>query len=329
MRNSDKSKVADSWDTYWQGTGDIGAFSSGGVSHPAIDAFWTEEFAAIFSAAAGMQLSVADIATGNGAIIERLFAAGDEPRPMLTCIDISAAAIDNVTQRFPDVVGVVADAKSIPLEDAGFDLVCSQFGVEYAGLEAVHEAARLVAEDGVIAMLMHIEHGVVHQECAANHAAVTALQEADFVPLAIDFFKAGFAAVRGADRAPYDEAGRRFSGTIQAVESILQQFGKDVAGETIFRLYNDIGNIHSQLPKYDPSDVIPWLEKMQGELVEYAERMSSMIDSATSERQFTTLCDELSANGFVFTHREPLLPAGTSTPVAWALLGKRQGTSNG
>ena len=36
---SDYSQVEQSWDNYWQGSGDAGAYSSGGVNHPAILAF--------------------------------------------------------------------------------------------------------------------------------------------------------------------------------------------------------------------------------------------------------------------------------------------------
>ena len=65
----DSSQVASSWNTYWHGTGDVGAYSSGGVSHPAIQAFWDEYFQTVqqeFDA-----LKFIDIASGNGAVVER------------------------------------------------------------------------------------------------------------------------------------------------------------------------------------------------------------------------------------------------------------------
>lgn len=324
MSKPDNTTIADSWNTYWQGTGDVGAFSSGGVNHPAIDEFWRGYFSSLGSTAKAKKRRMVDLATGNGAVVELVLAQSSLADMEITCVDISAAAIDNVVSRFPAVTGLVADAQSIPLDDAGFDLATSQFGIEYAGLHAVLEAARLVTAGGSLAMVLHIEDGVVHRECAANLNAVRELQAAKFVSLALDFFRAGFAAVRGADRRAYDDAGRALAPAIETAENILRRYGKDIAGETIFRLYNDVGNIHSQLIQYAPEDVLGWLEKMDNELIEYAERMSSMIASATSVVEFESLCDRLVHSGFDVSLREPLLPKDSETPVAWALVATKR-----
>lgn len=160
MSNSTKSESAHGWDTYWQGTGDVGAFSASGVSHPTIAAFWRNFFSEV--ASGGQMTQLLDVATGNGAILETALSILKAEKTSITCVDISVAAIENVEKRFPGTQGVVADARSIPLDSEQFDLVTSQFGVEYAGLEAVGEAARLVASGGQLALLLHIEDGIVH-----------------------------------------------------------------------------------------------------------------------------------------------------------------------
>ena len=66
-----------------------------------------------------------------------------------TCIDISESAISTLVDRFPEVSGVVADARAIPLESESYDVAASQFGIEYAGLEAIDE------------MLSHSSHDIV------------------------------------------------------------------------------------------------------------------------------------------------------------------------
>ena len=157
---------------------------------------------------------------------------GDESLAM-TCVDISDAAIENAKQRFPTVTGIVSDATSIPLDDGSFDIVTSQFGVEYAGTDAVTEAARLDAPGGALGFLMHIENGSVHKECQDSLAAIDALRETNFVALAIELFRNGFAAVKGADRTPYDAAGSQFAPAVAAAEKIMNDFGTDVAGGTI------------------------------------------------------------------------------------------------
>lgn len=321
MNDPDSSNLSRSWDAYWAGTGTTGAFSSGGVSHPAIDACWNTLFSDLDRRDAGYALL--DIATGNGAVVERALAgpAGDSFR--VTCVDISDAAIDNVVARFPGVTGIVADAREIPLDDAGFDLVTSQFGVEYAGLAAITEAARLVAPAGRLVMLLHTDTGSIHQECSDSLAAITALQEARFVPLARVFFDAGFNAVRGGDRAAYDDAGRKLAPAVQAAEQIISRFGEDVAGGTVAKLYADVGRIHERIQYFDADEVLQWITAMEAELDAYNARMASMMNAAIDRQTFDKICRQLEDDGFELQSADALRPAGEDMPLAWILIAMR------
>ncbi len=315
---SDFSQVAESWDTYWHGTGDVGAYSSGGVSHPAILAFWDDFFAAVkrdFDAP-----KLIDIASGNGAVVERALAVfGDQP-PDFTSLDVSAAAITNIRDRFPDVRGVVADARSIPLDSAGFDVATSQFGVEYAGLEAIDEVARLVAAGGRLALLLHSLESSIHRECSASLEAILRLQESRFIPYSIEMLSAGFAACRGADRAPYEAAATQLAPAVQALEAIMTQHGEHVAGDTIARLYGDVDQIHSQMQRYEPTEVLDWLNRMDGELDAYAGRMSSMCQSAIDREVFDRICGGLRNQGYTTKRADPLATPDDDLPLAWVLI---------
>lgn len=321
MNDSNNTKSLHSWDTYWQGTGDIGAFSAGGVSHPAIAAFWEDFFTATANRHQATRLL--DVATGNGAILEMARSKLDADTTSITCVDISEAAIRNVEQRFSGVVGVVADARTIPLDSGQFNLVTSQFGVEYAGLEAVAEAARLVSSGGQLALMMHIEGGIVHDECSMSLAAIEKLQASNFVPYAIELFDAGFAAVRGADRSTYEAAGSQMAPATRAAEAIMAEYGEGVAGDTIARLYSDVGRIHSDMPKYDPDEVLEWLRTMDRELSAYAERMSSMINVAIAAAPFEQLRKDLKSLGFTLVKAAPLYPTAESPALAWILIATR------
>lgn len=321
MQNSEASTIGKSWDAFWHGTGDTGAFASGGVSHPTIARFWTQYFRTVKNNYETPTLI--DIATGNGALIEQaLRILGNAPGDY-TCIDVSAAAIDNVKKQFPGVTGIVADAAAIPLDDQDFTIVTSQFGVEYAGDEALKEAARLVSPGGQIALMLHIENGRIHKECADSLAAIERLQASGFVPLSIELFKTGFAAVRGGDRAPYDAAGAKLAPAIAIAESILSEYGEDVAGETIARLYGDVGTIHSKMPGYDPDEVLGWLGTMDNELAAYAGRMTSMLSASMDRPAFDTLRADLIGAGFTPAVAEPLLSGDKAPPLAWVLVARR------
>lgn len=321
MKQPDASSISKSWDTYWAGTGATGAFSSGGVNHPAIAAFWN----ALFAEYDGRKTaySLLDIATGNGALVERALSGPAGSALDVTCVDISEAAIDNVVRRFPQVTGIVADAREIPLDDARFDLVTSQFGVEYAGVTAIHEAARLVTHGGRIAMLLHTDGGSIYRECSDSLAAIQALKEARFVPLAQSFFEAGFNAVRGGDRAKYDDAGRRLSPAVQATERILTKFGEGVAGGTVAKLYDDVGRIHERIQHFDPVEVLQWISAMEAELDAYHARMSSMMSAAIDRPAFDRICRQLEEDGLKLQDADALVPAGDSAALAWMLVATR------
>lgn len=321
MDKANRQNFADSWNAYWQGTSRVGAYSDGGVNHPAVDRFWNDFFASFTSRE---DTEMLDVATGNGAVIELAVSRYGIPAAHISCIDISPAAIADVESRFPGVSARVADAAERPLDGHQFSLVTSQFGVEYAGRHALFALHERVAPKGQLALIVHCAGSSIHAESAANLAAVTRLQEARFIPLAADFFEKGFAAVRGADRAPYDEAGATLSGAVQAVEGILQQFGPRVAGDTVARLYEDVARIHGALPKYDATETLQWLDAMDGEIRSYADRMRTMIDAAIDEATFFELVAHLEAQNFAIEHAELLTTEGQDQPVAWVLVATKE-----
>ena len=315
------SQGSGSWDTYWQGTGDVGAFSSGGVSHPAISAFWSELFNR--TKQNNESPKILDIASGNGAVIENALAVFQPSHVKMASIDISEAAIKNIQKRFPDVEGIVSSANAIAREDGSFDIVSSQYGIEYAGHDAVFEAARLVADGGTLALLMHCESGYIHQECQQSLDAVKRTQKSKFIPLAIKMFETGFKAVKGADRKPYDLAAKKLKPAIAELESIMRQYGTNVAGDTICRLYNDVGQIHQRIQHYNDTDVLPWLQKLDHELSAYAKRMESMNLCAVDAKTFDKMKKQLKTLGFSIETGDKFYAIGNELPMAWALIASK------
>lgn len=319
--HSDSGQVAASWETYWQGTGDAGAYTSGGVSHPAILGFWDEFFRTVRQDYGAPR--IVDIASGNGAVVERALAALGGEQADFTSVDVSAAAIANIRSRFPQVHGIVADARSIPLDTNGFDVVTSQFGVEYAGMEAIEEAARLVKAQGRISLLLHSQASSIHKECEDSLGAIVRLKESKFIPYASRMFQAGFDACRGADRAPYEAAATRLAPAVKALESIMAQYGQHVAGNTIARLYSDVDRMHRAIQRYDPAEVLDWLDRMDGELDAFEGRMTSMCESALDAEAFDRVCDVVRERGYATMLAGPLYAPGDGRPLAWALVAIR------
>lgn len=103
--------------------------------------------------------SVLDIGTGNGALPALIVESLRENTPVIDAIDLATMAPSwlselpaSQTIRFHGNTAV----ESLPFEDHAFDLVISQYGLEYAGHEeATREATRVLKPRGRLALLMH------------------------------------------------------------------------------------------------------------------------------------------------------------------------------
>ena len=318
---ADISQSSGSWDTYWRGSENTGAYSAGGTSHPVIVAFWQEFFGSV--SANHEPHNIVDIASGSGAILDNAVQVFGEELPDFTCVDISESAIRSIRERYPAITGITADARDIPLPSAEFTIATSQFGLEYAGLDAIDEALRLIATPGSLALLIHHQQGGIYRQCNASLAAVRQMIAAKFIPLTIATFEEAFEVCRGADPAKYEAAAKQLMPAIRAMEEIMRQHGQHVADGTILRLYQDVRNIHGRIQNYDPGEVLGWLRGMQGEVEAYAGRMQSMCDAAVDAAAFDTLCDTVASEGFVIERRDPLIVPGRDEPLAWALVAQR------
>ncbi len=154
--NTDARRAA--WTRYW-GTGALHscAGSWDGNYGGAIAAYWQQRFAALRP-----EHRVLDLGTGNGPlpalILESL---GAEGLPRVDAVDLAepspawlARSPATARERIRFTGGV--DMTALPFDDGSFDLVCSQFGFEYADRNrALTEIPRVLAPGGVVALVCH------------------------------------------------------------------------------------------------------------------------------------------------------------------------------
>lgn len=316
------SMTIESWDNYWQQTANESAYSGGGSTHPVVRGFWSEFFTALQDEFKCPR--VVDIASGSGAVADAARSGFGQSNVRLTCVDVSASAIAALEGRFPEVTGIVADAREIPLSSASFDIVCSQFGIEYAGLDAIAESHRLVLPGGRFALLLHHQGGGIYRQCAASFDAVRQLRSADFIGQSAAMFHAGFKMLREGNREEYEAAVKALMPAIRSLESIMRQHGRQVADGSVLKLYTDVRTMTGRLPNYEEREVTEWLERMRDEVKAYEGRMSSMCDAAIDEDTFTAVCSDIEAAGFELLRHEPLLNTDNGVPLAWALIAVAQ-----
>ena len=153
MEASDIERRREAWSSYWA-AGGLHSCIGRLVDDPAgaINRFWRDCFAGLREGD-----RVLDLATGNGAL-PKLLKDTVRCRVRVDAVDLAdvapgwraADADDGIT--FHSGVRM----ESLPFGDASFDLVASQFGLEYANWpEALDEAVRVCGAGGRLAFVMH------------------------------------------------------------------------------------------------------------------------------------------------------------------------------
>ena len=309
------------WDTYWRGTHENAAHREGGPQEPVLSGFWTDFFRRELALRADP--AVLDLACGNGAVTGH--ARSVAPGLQVYCSDYSLSALLELERRHPGCTCLVADAARLPLAAASFDLVVSQFGLEYAGEAALGEAAALLAPGGVLALLIHVHEGGIYRECELNRDVLRELQALEVLPLARAAFAAGFALNRGeCTPETFKQAERAFTPAVRGLEQLLRDRGPAAAGGLPQRLYQDIAHMYRRMSAYEPADILQWLSGMQGELQAYTGRMQSMLDAAWREDRLDAATGKLLARGFRLLQRDQLTVPGHALPAAWRMVLTRE-----
>lgn len=148
--SDDRAAGAAAWSAFWRtGARDGCTAAFPAAAQAAIASAWHQMFATQSST-----IRLLDVACGRGAVLAHAAAAGIVDRTGVDLAEDAAVAV-------PDerILGGV-DACALPFADRSFDLVVSQFGLEYAGIErALPEAARVTR--GALAFLVHAREGAV------------------------------------------------------------------------------------------------------------------------------------------------------------------------
>lgn len=308
------------WDQYWHGMRQSGSSAIGGANHPRLREFWHVFFSSLRIDSAATRMI--DLASGDGAVVEFAIESLGEGLTDITSLEISPSAVEILQERFPNVKSIVADARQTSLASASFEIVTSQFGIEYAGIDAFAEAARLLAPGGHLACLVHYHSGSIFNEGVASLEAIDGLASSEFIPLSIATFEAGFAASQGADREPYEVAVRKLLPAFRQIEELMQKYGTHVAGDTLLRLYTDVEEIDQHMEQYEQAEVLHWLTSLESGLVAYKNNMLAMLDAALGEAQIFEICGALENAGLVVEQAAPLHAENPGLPLAWALTAK-------
>lgn len=312
------------WDEFWRAREKAVQQEDIGSRDPAPAEYWDTFFRKEFASV--RQPRLLDVACGVGAVTAIALRAAEATTADVAayCADYSVSAVAELRKSAPEVLGVACDARALPYLDCSFDLVVSQFGIEYAGVEAFDEAARLVDAGGALVALIHIANGAIHKECADNLGVIETLNKARFLALARDAFAAGFDLVAGKITAvDFQEFDQRFSPAVEAAKEVLRIKGPLAAGGLLANVYRDIGYMYTRMQNYVPDEVFAWFDGVSDELASYEGRMASMTRSALDKSDISTVADRIARLGFTVQPPDVLSLKKVGAVGAWVLIARR------
>jgi ubiquinone/menaquinone biosynthesis C-methylase UbiE len=298
------------WSEYWANEGVSGEVfvDKKGNKHPYLSKFWNQYLSQVTKNA-----KVVDLACGGGSI----FADNvEDGQFQLYAVDISAQALTQLNKRLPEVTTIESSVDEIPLDSGMFDLVVSQFGIEYVGESAFVEAARLMASGSQLVVLCHIENGFIDTKNQTELEGAKLLESTDFIEKAIAVTTANF----NNDTEAYKKKLVEFIAIEPQVATWLEGKGKSL----VSHCYLGFRQMYERKNVYQLSDIIGWLEGMKSEVGKTIIRVSEMRKAAQSEKQVKSICEALVANGLSDILFKPFTLPEQKLPIAWCITGNKK-----
>ncbi len=307
------------WRNYWKSDRPSSCVPENEATAREIAAFWTGMFAELPD-----RSRVLDIATGNGIILAHAAAAAVQGGKTfeLTGVDLaeidphkflseSPAGFENA--RF---IGGTA-AESLPFGQGEFDVVVSQYGLEYAQLEkALAEVGRVLAPGGKMVWLAHCEDSEVVQQNRDQGAQVAYLL-ASRGP--IDAMEKFIAKVRRGKNPSY--AGQR----LQAVLADAERYCREhPPAKVVTEVCTVIAESANRWQAYRPDDLVHMLADSRQRLIRHRQRINDLIGAVMSPDRLERVAACLQGTGWLETSILPLRAGANEVPIGLLITSQRR-----
>ena len=291
----------DGWDTFWRSSSTSEVLvTDTGARNPALDAFWASTMQRVTP-----QQSVVDIGCGAGSLSQGLVC---DPA-LLIGVDISLTALTRSQSDANSMLVVQAMNEQLPLQLGAFDLVVSQFGVEYGGIVALAEACALGKPEGVLRCLVHCADSAIQQSAHRDLQHIELLATSDFFAAARSLTQ----ALAAEDQQHLAEASSRFTESEQAVRAAVEIDAGHFAGYS----YLGFQSLLRRWARFEPDDILLWLSRMQQEADQGVARLRTMQSAAMTDTKWQALASLLLQRGLPSLHRRPVHSSETNHLIGW------------
>jgi len=308
----------DYWSEYWRTDGKLGEVfvDAKGAKPDYLIEHWQGQLARV-----GEGSKLLDVACGGGSIFEDLDERKRESL-FLHASDLSESATQLLKQRLPEVETSCSPATQLPYSDEEFDFVVSQFGIEYAGIDAFNEAARVLAPGGCINLLMHYKDGYIDKRNESLIIGAKAAISSRFVETAIDLINLSFQGTPSKLR----KAKQAFQLSERAVSNCMQDHPHGIHEH----LYFGFMDMYSRYQNYHQYDITDWLNAMRKDVIKTIKKIQAIRRVSLDGKDLKKIEERLSASKLSEIRIEkftvPNIDSdGEASPLAWHLTAFKKG----
>lgn len=296
------------WTKYWQ-SGPLHACTIGfpEAAKLHIAQQWRELFCSLSS-----NSHILDIATGNGAVLAYAREASSKERSF-DVIGIDKAKINpeaavKLTEtrwcKLKFRSGV--DAAELPFDDKKFDLVCSQFGIEYADFSAALKEACRVGR-ARLAFLIHAMEGIIVRQ------NVVQADQADWLRQELGLFDALRSHVQG----PTWETSAKLKAIARAILSRISELENPTF---LHSISHDSGRFLNIASHYSLDKLCAMINDMEQRLVEHSDRMRALGSAARSKRDMERAIKLCQEHGYAHAQIHACQADGHDDLIGWWLI---------
>lgn len=267
---NDVSKIK-AWQYYWSQKGlTVGSKTNETEALP-LGGFWTALHPQVSNATRILELGCGD---------KTLF-----PKTQISnhrvhvALDVSLSALQNIKSGIYRICAT--GSKSLPIRAGSIDLIISQFGIEYFGLNALKDLTHYLRPSGAIALICHHRGSVIYKNYFNHRMALATLDQQSFWEL----------LTKKLNSQNYN-----LSNEIGCLELILNKFGETSCGGLIALVKGQL----LQLESTSDSKILieKWLTDVRLAVQSYADLIESMIASALTKSQLDEIESLWKKRGF-------------------------------